>query len=77
MNRIYEDGYTKLGNAIILQAARDYREVLKSLKKYPQNSLANYTKNQIEDFLHSSLYGMITTIDPDVLIRKLKREVLL
>lgn len=72
---VYNDGYTKLGNAIIIQAAKDYRDVLKKLNKNSENNMAKHMKRQIEDFFHSSLFGMITTIDPDMLIRKLNEEV--
>ena len=27
---VFEDGYIKLGNAIIIQAVKDYRDVLKN-----------------------------------------------
>lgn len=71
---VFEDGYIKLGNAIIIQAVKDYRDVLKKLNKNSENSMAKYTKREIEDFFHSSLFGMITTINPDMLIRKLNEE---
>lgn len=72
---VYNDGYTKLGNAIIIQAVKDYRDVLKKLNKNSENSMAKHMKRQIEDFFHFSLFGMITTMDPDMLIRKLNEEV--
>lgn len=72
---IQEDGYTKLGNAIILQAVKDYRDALRTLRRNPYHNDANSTKNEVERFFHSQWYGMLTSIDPDMLIRKLKEEV--
>ena len=66
---IDDDGYIKLGNAIIIQAVKDYRDVLKKLNKNPENSMGKHTKREIEVYFHSSLFGMITTMDPDMLIR--------
>lgn len=72
---VYNDGYTQLGNGIIIQAVKDYRDALKKLNKNSENSMAKHTKRQIENFFHSSLFVMITTINPDMLIRKLNEEV--
>lgn len=45
-----EDPYERLANAIILQAAADYRRDLKKLKKNPQNRDVLNEIMQIEKF---------------------------
>lgn len=70
-----DDGYIKLGNAIIMQAVKDYRAVLQKLKKHPNSNVLKGSKQELEYFFHSSLYATITSIDPDMLIRKLNKEV--
>lgn len=67
--------YVKLGNAIILQAVKEYRAALRCLKRSPNNSGALYTKKEVEEFFHSGLFSAITDLDPDMLIRKLNQEV--
>ena len=37
---ISEEPYEALGNAIILQAVKDYRTALKKVKRNPQNRMA-------------------------------------
>lgn len=70
-----DEAYAKLGNAIILQAVKDYRTALKSLKRSPENVTAKNMVREVERFFHSGLFGAITELDPDMLIVKLKQEV--
>lgn len=68
--------YEKLANAIIIQAAKDYRLALRRFRNYPNKAAAKNSKRKIEQFFRSDWYGMLTNIDPDVLIRRLNEEVL-
>ena len=58
------DAFEKLANAIILQAV-----------KYPRNDSARYTKGEIERFFHSGYFTTLTSLDPEMLIKKLHEEV--
>ena len=71
-----KDSYEMLANAIILRAVRDYRDSLKKLKKHPKNKSALYTKREVEQFLRSDWYTTLTAVDPEMLIEKLKGEVI-
>ena len=57
------DPYEELANAIVLQAVKDYR-----------NAELQQDMNEIERFFRSGWFGVLTTIDPEVLIHKLKEE---
>ena len=70
------DPYESLANAIILQAAKDYRNALKRLKKYPHREIDLYMKQEVEQFFRSDWYSCLTTVDPEILIRKLNEEVI-
>lgn len=72
MNDLYE----RLANAIILQAVKDYRNVLKRLKKHPNREIDLYMKQEVEQFFRSDWYSCLTTVDPEILIRKLNEEVI-
>lgn len=72
MNDLYE----RLANAIILQAVKDYRNVLKRLKEYPNRGIDLYMKQEVERFFRSGWYSCLTTVDPEILIRKLNEEVI-
>ena len=57
------DPYENLANAIILQAVKDYRltDNESELK-------------EIERFFHSDWFSILTSLDPDLLIQKLRKE---
>lgn len=65
----------RLANAIILQAASDYRRDLKKLKKNPQNRDVMNEALRIEKFFRSSWYQVLTTVDGEFLIQKLRKEI--
>ena len=68
---IYED----LANAIILQAVKDYRMALKSLKANSRNRAAQADKGEIERFFRSQWYSALTDVKGEMLIRSLQKEV--
>ena len=68
---IYED----LANAIILQAVKDYRMALKSLKANSSNRTAQADKVEIERFFRSQWYSALTDVNGEMLIRSLQKEV--
>lgn len=70
-----EEPYERLANAIILQAASDYRRDLKKLKKNPQNRDVRNDALQIEKFFRSPWYQVLTTVDGEFLIQKLRKEI--
>ena len=67
--------YQDLANAIILMAVKDYRDALKKLKKRPFSGPAQDMKNEVERFFHSDWYRELTSVDGNVLIKKLQAEV--
>ena len=70
-----ENCYTRLANAIIVQAAKDYTKALRRLKKYPWDKDAESVKKDCERFFRSSWFQTLTSLDGEVLIEKLHREV--
>lgn len=72
---ISEDPYEALGNAIILQAVKDYRVALKKIKANPKNRTALDEALTIEKFFRGPLYSVLTSVDPEFLISKLRAEV--
>lgn len=61
MDRNYEE----LANAIVLQAVKDYREALKDEE-------GKITRLEVETFFRSNWFKLLTNIDPEMLIEKLK-----
>lgn len=67
-------GYQALANAIIEQAVKDYRDALSRLKRHPDSRAAMEEAMEIERFFHSQWFGVLTQIDPDYLIKRLRKE---
>lgn len=66
--------YENLANAVILQAVKDCRSALESLKEKPPGRNAAGRVNECERFFRSRLYGILTSVDGEYLIRKLREE---
>ena len=69
------DFYTELANAIVIQAAKDYRKALKTLKRYPRYEPAKAVVAEVEEFFRSEWYRTLTSVDADLLITKIRREI--
>ncbi len=68
------NGYKELANAIILQAVKDYREALRLLSMNPNDKSAQRDKRSIELFFHSQWFSIITDLNGELLLKKLKEE---
>lgn len=66
--------YENLANAIIKQAADDYRKALKALSLNNRNKQAQATVTECETFFRSDWYKELTSVDGEYLIRLLKEE---
>ena len=69
------DFYTDLANAIIIQAVKDYRNALKTLKRYPRYEPAKAVVAEVEEFFRSDWYRTLTSVDADMLMTKIRREI--
>ena len=69
------DPYEDLANAIVLLTAKDYRNALKKLMKYPRHESAKRTKAEVERFLRSDWYRELTSVDGDYMLKKIRSEV--
>lgn len=63
----------ELANAVVAQAAKDYLSKLRLLKCHPEDAKAKQETMELERFFHSNWYGMLTDVDPDYLISRLKK----
>ncbi len=63
MDYLYKENYEKLANAIIIQAVRDYR-----------NSCSCQMRCSIERFFRSEWFMVLTALDGERLIKRLREE---
>ena len=66
--------YENLANAIILQAVKDYRMALKSLKVNSRNRTVQTDTAEIERFFRSQWYSTLTDVNGEMLILSLQKE---
>ena len=75
VNKQAGDPYENLANAVIAQAAEDYRAALKKIKAHPKNKDAIDEALRIERFFRSGWYQRLTNVDGEFLIRKLQENI--
>ena len=69
------DGYSLLANAIVSQAAKDYKDNLLLLHKNPNDKKAQAERRKLEKFFRSSWFDILTQLDGEVLLQKLQQTV--
>jgi len=67
--------YEELANAIVIQAVVDYRIATKRLEKHPLDKIQKHTQREVLRFFRSDWFGILTTLDSEVIIEKLAKEV--
>ena len=68
------DPYENLANAIILTAVDDYRRALKKYSKNPDSKSAKAEVDSLERFFRSQWHSVLTSVEGEFLIRKLRAE---
>jgi len=74
----YENPWQALANAIILNAVDDYQHPERTstdLSHRYSDRCKAYVRGEVEKFIKSDWFLLLTDIDPDVFIEKLKRSV--
>lgn len=79
----YSEFYSQLAMAVVSQAVKDYREALANYKRAlnfwnidAREEFINDAKGELrrlEKFFHSGRYSILTNIDPDIVIRKVRQ----
>ena len=67
-------GYEELANAIILQAVMDYSDTLERLRYTLDDKSALHDKRSIERFFRSEWFSILTDLNGELLLKKLKEE---
>ncbi len=67
-------GYQALANAIIAQAAKDYKAALRIQKRHPDSRAAMAEIRRIERFFRSPWFNVLTDLNSEYLIAHLRKE---
>ena len=65
-----------LANAIIINAVKEYLAALRRLKRHPNNPAISNKIQELERFFHSEWYELLTNVNPDYLIGRLRKQVI-
>ena len=68
------DPYENLANAIVLKAVEDYRKALKQHSVNPMRRAPEQEIDSLERFFRSRWYSVLTSVDGEYLIRKIRSE---
>lgn len=71
---MFDDFYKELANAIIMQAAVDYRQALRQLQRNEKYKPAIKTKRECERFFRSAWFRLLTNADTKYLLTRLVRD---
>lgn len=69
------DPYENLAHAIIIQAAADYRIAIKALNRNRKDKDALLAKAECERLFQSGWFTVLTDVNGEWLMRKLREEV--
>ncbi len=69
------DPYEALGNVVVLQAVKDYRDAVQKLSRGKKNTNAESTKQECERFFQSPYFNVFTQLDGKALLSQLEKEV--
>lgn len=67
--------YEALGNAVVIQAVKDYRDAVHKLFRGKKNTIAESTKQECERFFQSPYFNVFTQLDGKALLSQLEKEV--
>ena len=68
------DPYERLANAIVIQAADDYRSAMKTLRYYPIDREALEKKKDCENFFMSEWFQVLSEADGPTILNRLRKE---
>jgi len=63
-----------LANAIVMQAVKDWRKAVRTLKKRPRYEAAKQMRDDCEQFFQSDWFETLTSVDGSIILRKLRKE---
>ncbi len=66
--QLNQENWENLANKIVLRAVKDY------LDESDSTIRGRVRRDRIRDFFHSSMFSLISSLDPDELIEKLDRK---
>ena len=68
------DPYESLANAIVIQAAKDYKTAYKKSQKRSQCKETQRELDDLESFFRSDWYRTLTSVDGEMIMERIRKE---
>ena len=68
------DPYEALGNAVVLQAVKDFRAAYRVLKRHPDDPSAQRDVKELIRFFTSPHFNIFTSLDGEMIVNRLMKE---
>ena len=68
------DPYESLANAIVIQAAKDYKTAYKKSQKRSQCKETQRELADLESFFRSDWYRTLTSVDGEMIMARIRKE---
>ena len=69
------DGYQRLANAVIIEAAKDFRAAYRRMKRFPNDTRAQAEVREITKFFCSEWFEVLSDADGPTLLRRMMEEI--
>lgn len=69
------DGYQRLANAVIIEAAKDFKAAYKRMKRFPDDKRAQDEVREITRFFCSEWFEVLSDADGPTLLRRMMEEI--
>lgn len=69
------DGYQRLANAVIIEAAKDFRAAYRRMKRFPNDTRAQAEVREITKFFCSERFEVLSDADGPMLLRRMMEEI--
>lgn len=70
------DPYEKLAAAVVMQAVKDYRKALRACRKSPSSHYVKSQTEALERFFCSDWFLLLTDLDGEMVIERIRKEVM-
>ena len=68
------DAYIALANAVVVQAADDYRRIYRRFLRRPDNSMCQDELNTLERFFRSEYFELLTNVPAESILSRIREE---
>lgn len=70
-----KETWENLANAVIIQAAKDYRIIARRLERFPASEKSRKELRELEDFFRSDWFKLLSSVNGPAILEQLRKEI--